>query len=374
MRSMRIGFVLRGYLEKPSRTLAAVLGVTLPVVSILIQFGFYGAVMTTSTQFYRHLRFDLVLLSPDYLVFSRPGSIARSRLTQALAVSGVREVDPLYVGFQDWKAPRADAVQQILVLGVDPERNPFSAVTDPARLRRRDTLLFDRRSRRDLGVWKGGMVAELGSRAMDVTDTFAFGPGFSALGLCVVSDRTFERLAKRSDRVSIGLVQVDDSRPPEVVAQRLHEILPNDVVIETREQLLARERSYWRSATSLGVNLAVGCGVALLVGIIVIYNVLSSDISNRLSEYATLKAMGFDDGLLSSLIRIQAGGFALMAFLPSLGLAEVGYWITRKETFLPVSMSWFRVAGVLGLGIAMSLISAGLALKRLERADPGDLF
>ena len=97
MRSMRIGFVLRGYLEKPSRTLAAVLGVTLPVVSILIQFGFYGAVMTTSTQFYRHLRFDLVLLSPDYLVFSRPGSIARSRLTQALAVSGVREVDPLYV-------------------------------------------------------------------------------------------------------------------------------------------------------------------------------------------------------------------------------------------------------------------------------------
>ena len=143
------------------------------------------------------------------------------------------------------------------------------------------------------------MVAELGSREMEIADTFAFGPGFSALGLCVVSERTFERLTNRSDRISIGLLEIDKTNSSALVAERLGRTLPPDVLVETRDQLLDRERSYWRSATSLGINLAFGCSVSILVGIIVIYNVLSSDISNRLSEYATLKAIGFDDSALA---------------------------------------------------------------------------
>lgn len=371
---MRINFVLRGYLDRPYRTLAAVLGVTVPVVSILIQFGFYGAVMETATQFYTHLRFDVALLSPDYLVFSRPGSIPRERLTQSLGIPGVREVEPLSVGFQDWRIPRADSVQQILVLGIDPERSPFTAVPDARRLEVRDSVLFDRHSRPDLGAWKKGMVAELGDRAVKISDTFAFGPGFSALGLCVVSERTLESITNRPDRVSIGLVEADGSEPAERTAERLRRILPSDVVVETRERLLAQEKSYWRNATSLGINLAVGCGVSILVGIIVIYNVLSSDISNRLSEYATMKAMGFDDRALASLVRLQAAGFALLAFPVSLGLAEIGYQVTRHETFLPVHMTWVRGAGVLVLGLGMALFSGQLAMRRLRYADPGDLF
>lgn len=371
---MRSTFILRGYFHRPHRTAAAVLGIALPVVAILIQFGFYDAVMTTSTQFYTHLHFDVALVSPDYLVFSRPGSIPRERLTQSLSVPGVEGAEPLSVAFLDWRNPRSGSVQQILVLAVDPERNPFLALSNTRQIALRDTVLFDRYSRPDLGSWRDGMVAELGDHAVRIADTFAFGPGFSALGLCVVSERTLESITGRPDRVSMGLVQTGPAEAATVTAARLRRILPEDVIVRTREQLLDQEAGYWRSATSLGINLTVGCGVSILVGIIVLYNFLSSDISSRLSEYATLKAMGYDDRMLASLVRLQAVGFALMALPISLVLADFGYRVTRHQTFLPVEMTWFRGTGVLALGLAMAALSAQFALRRLEHADPGDLF
>ena len=371
---MRIAFVLRGYQDRPYRTLAAVFGVALPVVSMLIQLGFYDAVMTASTHFYRSLRFDVLLLSPDYLEFSQPGSIPRASLARSRAIPGVRATEPVFIGVQSWRVPRTERIHQILVLGIDPWRNPFEAIPQGDLLERRDTLLYDRYSRPALGTWTKGMVAEVGGKALDVAGTFAFGAGFSALGLCVVSDRTFDRLSALPDRISLGLVQVEPGARIDVVAERLRSELAPDVEVATRAQVLERERAYWRDATSLGINLAVGCAIALLVGIVVIYNILSSDIASRLSEYATLKAMGFDDALLAGLIRLQAVGFALLAIPLSLGLAEIGYWFTRRETFLPVRMTWGRSAVALGLGLVMSLLAAQWSLRRLRRADPGDLF
>ena len=371
---MRIAFVLRGYWDRPYRTLAAVLGVALPIVSMLIQFGFYDAVMTTATHFYQNLRFDLLLSSPDYLEFSQPGSIPRESLTRALSVQGVRQSQPVFISIQSWRVPQTDRIHQILVLGIDPLRNPFAPIGQEALLQRRDTLEFDRNSRPALGNWAKGMVAEVGGRALDVVDTFAFGPGFNALGLCVVSDRTFDRLQPFPDRVSLGLIQLDGKVPGDVVAEHLRRLLAPDVRVATRAQVFDGERSYWRSATSLGINLSVGCGIVLLVGIVVIYNILSSDIANRLTEYATLKAIGFDDAALGSLVRLQAVGFALLAIPLALGLAEAGYWLTRRETFLPVQLTWSRSIAALGLGVVISLLAAQLAIGRLKRADPGDLF
>ena len=201
---MRIAFVLRGYQDRPYRTLAAVFGVALPVVSMLIQLGFYDAVMTAATHFYRSLRFDVLLLSPDYLEFSQPGSIPRASLARSRAIPGVRATEPVFIGVQSWRVPRTERIHQILVLGIDPWRNPFEAIPHGDLLERRDTLLYDRYSRPALGTWTKGMVAEVGGKALDVAGTFAFGAGFSALGLCVVSDRTFDRLSALAESVPPG--------------------------------------------------------------------------------------------------------------------------------------------------------------------------
>ena len=61
----------------------------------------------------------------------------------------------------------------------------------------------------------------------------------------------------------------------------------------TRAEIAAHERRHWVTKTSVGIIFGFGVFVALLVGIAIVYQVLSSDISSRLAEFATLKAIGY---------------------------------------------------------------------------------
>jgi len=98
----------------------------------------------------------------------------------------------------------------------------------------------------------------------------------------------------------------------------------------------------------------------LLIGAITCYQILFTEIMDRLKQYAVLKAMGFTDGFLRRIILEQAlllscGGFAVGA------VATVGvYAYIAKETFLAVQLSaysrdWSCDGGFMSIVAALSL-------------------
>ena len=70
------------------------------------------------------------------------------------------------------------------------------------------------------------------------------------------------------------------------------------VVVLTRSEVLWHETWHWLVNTPIGSIFMAGVALALVVGSVVVYMVLSNDVAGQLKEYATLKAMGYTDGFL----------------------------------------------------------------------------
>jgi len=62
------------------------------------------------------------------------------------------------------------------------------------------------------------------------------------------------------------------------------------VNVMTKQQFLDKEFAFWNTATPIGYIFALGTVMGFIVGMIICYQILFSDISDHMREFATLKA------------------------------------------------------------------------------------
>ena len=376
---MRTDLWWRNLVDRKLRLLLRVAAVTFPIMLIFVQIGFYDAVLNTATVIQQSLNADLFLVSSAYINISRAGSFPRSRLSQAASVAGVERVAPLYVGHRAYQNPATLARRELLVFGIDPEEQTFRlpdvadhlhALTVP------DTVLIDRNSRPEFGTQRTGTTTQVERKRVEIVGQYTIGTGFAALGDLIATDQTFSRIfdGQTLERVSLGLVQAAPGRDLPTVAAGIRALLPPDTRTLTRAEMFELEENFWLRTTSIGLIFGLGTAVAFAVGLLILYQVLSSDISRRLSEYATLKAIGYDDRALATIVVQQGFAIAFAGYAPAWLLATWIYRVTRDATHLPMSMTAGRVGGVLFLTLAMSAASGWLALSKLRAANPADLF
>ena len=133
--------------------------------------------------------------------------------------------------------------------------------------------------------------------------------------------------------------------------------------------------SYANTSLSVGeIELPITQLASLAVLAVVMYQLLSTDITRRLREYATLKALGYTDRALAWMVLGQ--GFALIgtALVVSLVLATIVCALIVATVHLPVAMTPGRGLGVSGLAVVLGIGITLLALRRLRAADPAALF
>jgi putative ABC transport system permease protein len=243
-------------------------------------------------------------------------------------------------------------------------------------LRPDEAVFFDRRTRPDYGPRETGTLTELDGHRIHVVGHYDMGAGLAAYGTLIVSDQNFSRLSDglTLDQVNLGLVRLKPDADLERSAQVLREALPSDVRVLTRREIEKGEKEYWVSLTSTGLIFGLGTVVACLVGVVIVYQVLSSDLTRHLREYATLKAIGYTDRHLTVLVLQKVLALAVVAYAPAL-VAVLGlYAAARRVTFLPIYMNPGRAVVVLGLTIGIGAVAASLSLRKLRVADPADLF
>ena len=114
--------------------------------------------------------------------------------------------------------------------------------------------------------------------------------------------------------------------------------------------------------------------VGFLVGVIIVYQILFSDVSDHLPEYATLKAMGYSNSYLLRVVFQEAIILAVCGYIPGCLISIGLYEITRSATSLPLIMPPMRIIQTLGLTIVMCIASGGIAVRKLGSADPADIF
>jgi putative ABC transport system permease protein len=383
-------------LHQRVRTAISLAGVTFAVVLICMQLGMRGAVERTATQLYDCLDFDLLLRATNYLDLGRSGSIPRERLAQARAASGVRSVLPLTVSNAEWRpaaGPQARVRPRwnILVLAVEPANLPevfrdTGAVFGSARklsalqsaLGRLDTVLLDRGSWPEYGSpaqRRPGSLAELNGRRVEIVGSCNVGTGFGYNGLLITSEATFERATSLPvDRVTFGLVRLTPGADLQKVQAALQRQLPPDVRVVSREEAEEYETNYWLTTTAVGQFVTLGVGIALVVGAVFVYQIMSGDIRNHIPEYATVKAMGYRSSFLARVVLAQALLLGLVGYVPGL-LASFGLdALLRQVARIPIGMTFTRAGIVLALALGMCLGAGALAVRKVNSADPANLF
>lgn len=376
---MRFAVAWRGLMHEKARSILAILGIFIALLLIFMELGFFNAVPRGGMLVYDRLEFDIVLAANDYVFQIQSGEFPRRRLPQARSVDGVASAAPLYQGGAMWLTPEQHLRRRVFVMAFDLADEVF-AVPEIEQQRHLlyapDTVLQDQASRPAFGPGVPGRRIEINGREMTVVGKYRLGTGFVGLGVVVVSDQNFLRIFPKQqlDQVSLGLVRVRPGRTPAEVAERLRAVLPHDTQVMTRAELTAREIEHWTTRTSTGIVWGVGLVISFVVGAVILFQTLASQVRRYLPEYAVLKAMGYTNHYLGSLVVLQALILSSIAFVPALGLSLMLYDVTGEATTLPIIITGERVALVLLAALAMAAATAVLALRGLRRADPVELF
>jgi putative ABC transport system permease protein len=371
--------------RQPARLAVALAGIAFAGILMFMQLGFRDGLFDASVTIHKQFDADLVLISPRTMSSIAMAGFPRRRLVQAMADPDVAGITPVHWNLLLWRNPETRLTRSILTLGFEPGDPLFS---DPGLSAKASSLtqvgrvLFDEQSRPEFGPvadWfrQGRTVeTEVAGKRVRVAGLVSLGPSFGADGNMLTSRETFLRLLPSTPpgSIELGLIRLEAGADPAAVIQRLKRSLPADVRILTKQGFEDFEKDYWRSSTAIGFIFTLGAAMGFVVGCVIVYQILYSDVSDHLPEYATLMAMGYRLYTLLGVVAREGLLLALLGFLPAWLAGQGLYALVRSGTKLPVFMSTDRSLIVFAMILTMCMGSAALAMRKLADADPAEIF
>jgi putative ABC transport system permease protein len=372
--------------REKARMLVAIAGIAFADVLMFMQLGIRDALFDSAIQFHNSLEGEIVLVSNRYKSLFSQQRFSQRRLYQAQGFTGVKSVSSIYVDPLPWKNPENNETWNIYAIAFNPEEKVVSlsgVQENLSKLREPDTVLFDLGSRQEFGhivnQFKTNHIVttELNNRKINVVGLFKLGTSFGINGNIITSDVNFLRLFEQrrtEGLIDIGLIKLQPGTNVNTVINNLKANLPDDVKVISKQEFAETEKSYWNKSTPVGFVFTLGAIIGFVVGAVIVYQILYSDVSDHLSEYATLKAIGFKNNYLLMIVFQEALILAAIGFVPSFAIAQGLYLITNQATLLPIMMHTQRAVTVFILTALMCSISAAIAMQKLQSADPAEIF
>lgn len=363
------------------RLAAVVAGVAFANILVLMQLGFLGALISSIRLPYDQFDADLMVSAPDMNTLQDSSPLPRQRMFEILTVQGVRSASPLYLGKFDWRQGD-NTFRTMAVIGVDPMTRTFKTPeieTERDELKISDVALIDRKTRNvDRRVFEQLPLSfEARGRTLSIVGTFNIGGGFTDDGYLIVSDQTFLKLYPQrfSGAPNHILVKLEPGADQATIISRLRAVLPAyDSTVQTINAAIARDQQFQSTQKPVGLVFGFGAAIGLLVGIIIVYQVLSTDVADHIREYATFKAIGYAPAFFLGVIVEEALILAVLGFIPGVTLSLALYKIVAVATDLPMEMTLSRAMAVMIGTIVVCTLSGVIATRRVAKANPADLF
>ncbi len=383
MRSVPLAW--RNLVSNKLRLVRSIAGIGFAVLLMLVQLGFEGGFFDASLGILRELDGDLFIMRASKYRFGSEDPFPLADMAPARAVAGVASAAPLYAAWQHflWKDPNGEKTYLVQGFGFDPDRPPFlipELRQQSELLKQLDTVIVDRRSRPFLGMDEGATATEINGRPVRIVGSYALGPDFMANGTVMMSERTYAALlAGNPDYlkfipVEFGVVKLQPGADPAAVEQALRAALPGELRVLSKPELEAFERSFQADLSSAGPIFWMGTIVGFIVGMLISYQIIYTDLSDQLPQYATLKGMGYGSFFLVKVVFQQAAFAAVAAYIPAWLLCLLVYHIIGELALMPLHMTLYVTAISFALTLGMCLVSAALAIRRVIAVDPAEVF
>lgn len=298
------------------------------------------------------------------------------------------------------------------------------------------TLALKTKFSDDAFACNNSVTREVANRKLTVGGLFELGASFAADGAMITSDTNFLRIfdSRRSGLINVGLINLRPDTSPFETMRNFILTQPSDMVVLPREKLppdgkrikvlyqdridvdgkvvseenkdkvivskydltvddlkktedaaiddtriltmqgyINFEKGYWQKSTAIGFIFTLGTVMGFIVGIVIVYQILYTDVSDHLAEYATLKAMGYGNMYLAQVVIQEAFVLSILGFIPGLGISFGLYNLTKNATLLPLYI-WDKAIPVMLLTMVMCVVSGAISLRKVQSADPAEIF
>lgn len=367
-----------------ARFASALAGVAFANVLVFVQLAIMNSMATATMKPYGFFQADIMISASDANSMTEGGNVARQWIFQAMEDPAVNSGTGLFVANVSWQ--RSDKTLSLTTFGIDPTQARFFS---PELLPRTSTLqlqnsgILDRLSRGlppELAAAirpQSPLSFEVSGTTLTIYDTFSGGGGFGGDGYMIVSDQTLLNLfpARSSGAPDHILLKLTAGTDPETVVTRLRELITDKSLrIRSFATAAAEDLSYQQTKRPTGIIFGFGVIIGILVGIVIVYQVLSTDVADHLSEYATFKAIGYGQKFFLGIVLEEALILGVLGFIPGFAVANLVLAGMARATNLPVAMTPGMAAIVFMGTVIACLLSGAIATRRLAAADPADLF
>lgn len=367
------------------RLLIALAGIGFADMLMFMQLGFQSAFLSSSVKLHKALEGDIFLMSAQSSALIYTETFSERDLYKSLAVKQVESVVPIYLDFGLWKNPINHNTKLILTIAFAPVNNILNLPgidKNIDKVNLENYVLFDEKSRIEFGdipkllEHNNTINTELNYNQITVGGLFSSGLSISVEGNILTSDTNFFNLFpnRQQGLVDIGLIKLMPNANLETTLLTLKNQLPKNIRVFSKEEFIQYEIKYWKDSTAIGFIFGLGTLIGFVVGTVIVYQILYTDVTNHLAEYATLKAMGFKNSYFIVVIFQEAIILAILGFIPGFLIAQGLYFLAANSTGLSIFMTLSRSITVLILTVMMCCVSGSIAIRKLNAADPADIF
>jgi len=373
--------------RQPVKYLVAIAGIGFAALLMYMQIGFQSGLLTSSTTFYAALDADLILISPKTVSSGSFSQFPQSQLFRANGYKKVETVVPMYVTNIVAQKLGGEKPTSLRIIGYDPNVKALNvdAINEQSdELKTAGYALFDTEGNSRTGpVAKA--IEENGYQFLtlyNLTQTFRtvglFGLGstFAADSNIITSPGTAIQLADQLNfgEISLGLIKVNDKQALPQLQRNLKELYAGEIQVLTKDELIAQEQNYWNTSSSFGVVFGFGTFMGVIVGGVMVYQVLYTDVTDHLKEYATLKAMGFSNKFILGIVIQEAILLGVSSFIPSTLVSAGMYAFLTSASGISIQMTHQKIGLVGALTVGICAASAAIAVNKLRDADPASVF
>lgn len=143
----------------------------------------------------------------------------------------------------------------------------------------------------------------------------------------------------------------------------------------TKKEFMKRTEDFFIYETGGGTNILIMTAISFIVGLSISGQTFYTFILENLERFGALKAIGTKSRVLVGMIMFQATFTALTGYGLGVGLCALLIWLARLRLPSYAAMiTYSNLAIALGMVIVIAAVSSYVAVRRVLRIEPFDIF
>jgi putative ABC transport system permease protein len=359
--------VIANLKTRPFRTLISIIGVSLGVILVVLFTGLARGMTNDMSKRANNWKAEILFTRPGAMDLTSSNlSVSVSYLERLREIEGVDSVTPVGKNFTPDPKTRFGLMQ---LDGVEWETfskmNEITLVSGRAPASNSEVFL-DEREMRVNNLKLGDSIELFGGKKYEIVGVFS-PPSGSRIKMSLAA---LQDALQTPNKCTYILVKVRDGVNPEVVAQRINEILPGNKINLTRDLVIdAQER-----LPALNTFLRVLVGLGAFVSTIFVLLSMYTTITERKKEIGILKSLGASTTFIVTVIESEAFLIGVLGVVLGLSLSFLSSSVIQAIYELPFEFSANWIITAVAIAIGGSLFGALYPAWKAAGIDPVEVM